>query len=270
MLKRVRGTRDILETEAKKFEFIIKTLKKHTKLFGYEEIILPSLEESSLYFKSLGSSSDIVMKEMFYIKDKTYVLRPEGTAGAIRAYIMNYPSNEKKQWSYAGSMFRHEKPQNGRFREFFQYGIENIGGSWSGLSDAEVISIGSTALLKLKIPFELNINTLGSFNSRQLYNEELCNYFKDKNLSDISKKRLEQRNSLRILDSKEEKDKEFILNAPLITEFLSEDDLNYFNEIKNSLKELEVDYVENPRLVRGLDYYSHVCFEFICENKIGF
>ena len=130
-----------------------------------------------------------------------------------------------------------------------------------------MISIGSTALLKLKIPFELNINTLGSFNSRQLYNEELCNYFKDKNLSDISKKRLEQRNSLRILDSKEEKDKEFILNAPLITEFLSEDDLNYFNEIKNSLKELEVDYVENPRLVRGLDYYSHVCFEFICENK---
>ena len=267
MLNRVRGTRDILESEARTFNSIISSFKSHTSKAGYNEIILPSLEDSSLYLKSLGSLSDIITKELFYIKDQSYVLRPEGTAGAIRAYLMSTSPGESKLWSYCGSMFRHERPQSGRYREFYQFGIENISQHQSGLADAEVITIASDILKDLQVDSTLHLNTLGDLPSRNSYVTSLARYFEGKSLSDLSKKRLEQGHVLRILDSKEEEDQECILAAPSIVGHLSESSLRYYGEVRACLDALKVQYVENHRLVRGLDYYTNVCFEFEHRGK---
>jgi histidyl-tRNA synthetase len=266
-ITRVRGTRDILDNQAKKLSYITNVFKNSTRKAGYQEIVLPSLEESSLYSKSLGNLSDIALKEMFYIKDRTYVLRPEGTAGALRAYLMNCSIGEKKLWSYCGSMFRHEKPSSGRYREFNQFGVENIGTNASGLVDAEVICIAHDVLSQLNVDAVLNINTIGNDVTRKSYEAALKQYFAGQKLSELSKKRLEHGSPLRILDSKEEQDQEIIVKAPIITDYLSGTCKEYYDAIKDTLKYLEVEYIENPRLVRGLDYYSNVCFEFIHANK---
>lgn len=266
-LSRVRGVRDILEEGSKKFEKVLTHFKSTTSKAGYSHIILPTLEESSLFIRSLGDSSDIVSKEMFSIKDQSYVLRPEGTAGTIRAYLMNIPLGEKKMWSYYGSMFRHEKPQSGRFREFYQFGIENISNSISPLVDAEVISLANEVLKELGVESSLEINTLGCENTRKAYCQELKKYFEGKKLSELSRKRLQQGAIMRILDSKEQEDQDIISQAPPIIDFLTEQGLDYYKQVKNTLKELNVEYIENPRLVRGLDYYSNICFEFMKNSK---
>ena len=165
-------------------------------------------------------------------------------------------------------MFRHERPQSGRYREFYQYGIENIAGHLSGIADAEVISLAAGILHELKADAVLNINTLGDDDSKKTYSNELIKYFSQKKLSPISQKRLESGNLLRILDSKEKEDQEIIQYAPAINKYLSENALKYYNEVKDTLKELNVVYKENSKLVRGLDYYSNICFEFINnQNK---
>lgn len=267
-LNRVRGVRDLLEHDTLKIQKILNTFHSMTQKSGFNHIILPTLEESALYTKSLGDSSDIVSKEMFYIQDKTYVLRPEGTAGAIRCYLMNCIQGEKKQWSYSGPMFRHEQPQKLRFREFLQFGVESISKSFSAASDAEVIILASDILSLLQVPSVLEINTLGDEQARKAYNSALGKYFMGKSLSKNSETRKKNEKFLRILDSKEEADQEAILNAPSIVEFLGEKEKCYFEEIKNILQQMQIPFVHNPRLVRGLDYYSNVCFEFVNGKAI--
>lgn len=267
-LNRVRGVRDLLEHDTEKIQKILKTFHKFTQKAGFNHITLPTLEDSALYTKSLGDSSDIVSKEMFYIQDKAYVLRPEGTAGAIRCYLMNCIQGEKKQWSYSGSMFRHEQPQKLRFREFLQFGIESISNSFSAASDAEVIILASDILSHLQVPAVLEINTLGDEHARKAYNVALGKYFHSKSLSKHSETRKKNEKFLRILDSKEEADQEAILNAPSIVDFLNQKEKCYFEEIKSILEQFKVPFVHNPRLVRGLDYYSNVCFEFVNEKAI--
>lgn len=265
---RVRGVRDLLEQETQKIQHILNTFQSITRKAGFHQITLPSLEESSLYTKSLGDYSDIVTKEMFYIQNKTYVLRPEGTAGAIRSYLMNCPLGEKKLWSYCGSMFRHEKPQNQRYREFFQYGVESISNSFTPASDAEVIILAADVLGHLKVPSVLHINTLGDEQARKDYNVALGQYFQGKKLSKLSENRKQAQKFLRILDSKEEADQEVVKSAPSISDYLGQREKDYFDEIKNILKKFNIPFDHNPRLVRGLDYYSNVCFEFINKKAL--
>jgi len=259
----VRGVRDLLELETQKIQQILGTFQLITRKAGYHQITLPSLEESSLYTKSLGDYSDIVTKEMFYIQNKSYVLRPEGTAGAIRSYLMNCLLGEKKLWSYCGSMFRHEKPQNQRYREFYQYGIESISNSFTPASDAEVIILAADILTHLNVPSVLHINTLGDEQARKDYNVLLGEYFQGKTLSKLSENRKQAQKFLRILDSKEEEDQQAISSAPSIIDCLGQREKDYFDEVKIILEKFKIPFLHNPRLVRGLDYYSNVCFEFI-------
>lgn len=266
-LSRVRGVRDILEHDTGKLEKIITVFKSFTQKASYNLITLPTLEEANLYTKSLGESSDIVSKEMFEIKNQSYVLRPEGTAGAIRAYLNNCKLGEKKQWSYVGSMFRHERPQKMRFREFIQFGVESISSNFTACSDAECIILAHDILEHLKLDCELHLNTLADEITRKEYNLGLEKYFKDKSLSKNSQVRAEKGKFLRILDSKEPEDLEIIEKAPSILDYMQKDAIQYFDQIQRILNESGVKFIHNPRLVRGLDYYSNVCFEFIKDKQ---
>jgi histidyl-tRNA synthetase len=174
---------------------------------------------------------------------------------------------EKKQWSYFGPIFRHEKPQKARFREFFQFGVESISSSFTSSSDAEVLILAHDILKALKIDFQLQINTLGDEISRKKFNLLLEKYFQGKKLSKNSENRAEKGKFLRILDSKEPEDQENLKNCPSILECLDSESLKYFEDLQQVLKEAEVDFEYNPKLVRGLDYYSNVCFEFLKNGQ---
>lgn len=272
-IKKIRGFQDIYGENAKKYRFVVDTAREVFDRYNFEEIILPYVEDVSLFVRSVGEETDIVQKEMYVFEDKggrKVALRPEGTASAVRAYIEErlYAKGGYHKLFYEGAMFRYERPQAGRYRQFHQIGAE-IFGVDSPMADAELIKMVKDILDKLGINVRLEINTLGDFESRKKYMEILKSYLKEyeKELCEDCKKRIE-RNPLRVLDCKVESCREITKNAPVLLDFLPEERLERYEKLKEYLKATGVDFDENPRLVRGLDYYTDTVFEFITD-KIG-
>ena len=257
--------------EAKKYRLVVDTARQILQRYNFEEIILPTVEYTQLFTRSIGEATDIVEKEMFTFTDKggrDVALRPEGTAGAVRAYIENrlYADGTYKKLFYEGSMFRHERPQKGRYREFHQIGAEILGTA-NPLADAEIIKIADEILKALKVPATIEINSLGCKKCRPAYREALLEYLNSRReeLCEDCQRRLE-RNPLRILDCKEEGCQLIASQAPKITDYLCEECKAHYESVKNYLTALGVEYRENPHLVRGLDYYSKTVFECISEE----
>lgn len=273
-LQPVKGTRDLLGEEIKAFRTIVKTAQALLPLYGFEEIETPIFESSEVFAKTLGEASDIVMKEMYTFTDKgedSLTLRPEGTAGVARALISNSMFRELPiKLFYSGPMFRRERPQKGRYRQFYQMGAELVGAA-TPIADFEVIRLGWSILEKLGLldSITLEINSIGDDDSRAKYKEALIVYFKNvqSHLSEDSKARIE-RNPLRILDSKSEQDAPFIEKAPKLSEYLNEESRVFFENVKTLLKNSGITAQVNDRLVRGLDYYCHTVFEFT-TNALG-
>tara|TARA_B110000116_G_C16789571_1_gene562916 strand:- start:683 stop:1927 length:1245 start_codon:yes stop_codon:yes gene_type:complete len=267
-LQPVRGTRDLLGNESLVQRYVINTAQKISERYGYEPIDTPVFEFTDVFKRTLGNASDIVTKEMYTFEDKggdSLTLRPEGTAGIARAMLSGGLLNQiPLKWSYSGPMFRHERPQKGRLRQFHQVGVELIGVA-EPIGDIEVIDLARAYLDELGVlPFTtLEINTLGDSESRNSYREALVSYLEDfrNKLSVESQTRLDQ-NPLRILDSKNEDDKKIITNAPPYTDYLNSESNSFFNSVISGLEDLNIPYKLNPRLVRGLDYYCHTAFEF--------
>ncbi|SGA02795.1 histidyl-tRNA synthetase [Mycoplasmopsis arginini] len=272
MFNRLKGTKDIFGKEARILNFIRQTFEKVSDRYNFSFIETPIIEDYALFVRATGETSDIVTKEMYVFQDKgqrTISLRPECTASTIRAYVENKINNlEKTKLYYFGPMFRYERPQKGRYRQFIQGGVELIEDK-SVLSNFEIIKFANDFLKELKLnDFVLQINNLGSFESRNKYINYLKDYFqkyKDQ-LSEISKLRLEK-NVLRILDDKEENQKEFVKNAPKLIEFLSDEEKKDFDELINLLNNFGISYEINPYLVRGLDYYTDIVFEFVSTSE---
>ena len=272
-VKKVRGFQDIYGENAIKYRYIVETARRIFELYNFEEIILPFLEELSLFIRSVGEETDIVQKEMYAFEDKggrVVALRPEGTASVVRAYIEErmYSKGGYKKLFYEGAMFRYERPQAGRYRQFHQIGAE-IFGIDSPLSDAELIKMVEDILSYLNISAKLEINTLGDFESRKIYVYKLRNFLKEnkEQLCDDCKRRME-RNPLRVLDCKVDSCIEITKNGPMLMEYLNEKSVERFEKVKEYLNALNIEYTVNPRLVRGLDYYTDTVFEFTTD-KIG-
>ena len=271
-VQQVRGTKDIFPAEMAKYNSVIDKARSVSKIFGFDEASFPLLEKSQVFTRPLGESSDVVSKEMYSFNDRggdSITLRPEGTAGIIRSILSNGKLNDLPlKLFYSGPMFRYERPQKGRLRQFTQIGIESIGNP-DALEDVEVILCGIKILSGLGIEKNciLNINTLGDNVSRNEYKKNLVKYFlkHETQLSELSKNRLSL-NPLRILDSKEIEDQEIIKNAPLFSSFLNNSSIDHFEKVLKYLKKLDVEFIHNEKLVRGLDYYSHTTFEFITED----
>ena len=267
-IKPVRGTHDLFGKEVRKFNFIITEVKEIARKFGFDEMITPIFENSELFKKPLGEQSDVVLKEMYTFKDRNedeLTLRPEYTTPMIRAAISNgLLNNLPAKFFGTGQMFRRERPQKGRYRQFNQINFENFGTD-DFFADIEMINLANQLLKKI-LPnnqINLHINTLGSRENLQIYKKVLSKYFKDhqNSLSIESKSKIET-NPLRILDSKNIQDKETIFQSPKLIEFLSQSDLKSYEEIKDCLKDLNISIFEDLNLVRGLDYYCHTVFEF--------
>ena len=271
-VQQVRGTKDIFPAEMAKYNSVIDKARSVSKIFGFDEASFPLLEKSQVFTRPLGESSDVVSKEMYSFNDRggdSITLRPEGTAGIIRSILSNGKLNDLPlKLFYSGPMFRYERPQKGRLRQFTQIGIESIGNP-DALEDVEVMLCGIKILSGLGIEKNciLNINTLGDNVSRNEYKKNLVKYFlkHETQLSELSKNRLSL-NPLRILDSKEIEDQEIIKNAPLFSSFLNNSSIDHFEKVLKYLKKLDVEFIHNEKLVRGLDYYSHTTFEFITED----
>ena len=274
-VQRPKGTVDILPDESGSWEKVEQILRDFFKGANYREIRTPSFENYNVFSRSSGETSDVVEKEMYDFNDKGgrhIALRPEGTAGVVRAYVEDklYAPEIAKPLNvyYIESTFRYERPQAGRQREFHQIGIESFG-SANPLADVETIVLAHDLLAKLGVKnYELHINTLGNSQVRQGYHDALVNYFKPvrDQLSDDSKRRLEK-NPLRILDSKDEQDKKFLPDAPKIVDYLDQESKENFDQILKMLDQLKINYVIDNDLVRGLDYYTGVIFEFMVEDK---
>ncbi|WP_135074750.1 histidine--tRNA ligase [Terasakiella sp. SH-1] len=267
-LKSVKGTYDLLPKEKATHRHVYETSRDVCERFGFNEVTTPIFEFSEVFSRTLGETSDVVTKEMFSMETKggdKITLRPEGTAGVCRAFISNGLQQETPvKHFYYGPMFRYERPQKGRQRQFHQVGVELIGVE-TPQADIEVIAAGYQFLKELGFADDvcLELNSLGDSESRAAYRDKLVAYFSqfEDKLSEDSKNRL-QTNPLRILDSKDEGDKELVKDAPVLTDCLNEASLTFYTEVKKGLDLLGVPYVENPRLVRGLDYYCHTAFEF--------
>lgn len=264
-----RGTYDAFYEDALNIEKIVSILKSIAKVYGYSPIHTPMYEQTSLFTRSAGETSDIVTKEMFNFLDKSgrdICLRPELTAGVMRAIVTNklYATKDLPlKLSYYGSAFRYERPQAGRYRQFNQFGIENVGVT-SYFNDAETIIFGYNSLKILGLPhIILKINSIGDEESRTNYRNALKEYFKSRidNMCPDCKRRFET-NPLRILDCKVKEDQELIKDAPKIFDYLNENSKVYFSNILHILDEHGIQYQIDDTLVRGLDYYSHVVFEY--------
>jgi histidyl-tRNA synthetase len=271
-LQPVRGTHDLLPAEAARHRAVVETARAVALRYGYREMATPIFEFSEVFRRSLGDTSDVVTKEMYSFTDKggeEITLRPEGTAGVARAVVSNGLSQELPvKFFYAGPMFRYERPQKGRLRQFHQIGIELIGVAHP-LADIEVIACGAAILGALGVLDRtlLEINTLGDPESRQAYRRVLVEYLSGHRgrLSEDSRTRLE-RNPLRVLDSKDEGDRRIVAEAPLYSDHLTPAARDFFAAVTGGLDALGIRYVVNPRLVRGLDYYGHTAFEFTAEE----
>ncbi len=273
-LQPVRGTRDILGDDAARHAHVVETARRVTALYGFAEWQTPIFEDTALFLRPLGETSDVVTKEMYTFEDRggdSITLRPEGTAGVCRALITaGLTQTLPQKVFYAGPMFRYERPQKGRYRQFHQIGIELLGPD-TPLADAEVIACGWQILRELDIADNvmLQINTLGDVESRANYRTGLIAYFSAhaSQLSADSKIRLE-RNPLRILDSKDEGDRALVEYAPNIENFLTPKARKFYLDLKSHLLAMGVNYDENSNIVRGFDYYNHTAFEFV-TNQLG-
>jgi histidyl-tRNA synthetase len=269
-LQPVRGTKDLYGAEIAGFNHIVDVAKKTATLYGFGEIATPIFEFSEIYERNLGEASDIISKEVYKFPDRGdnfLTLRPEFTAGVVRAFISNGDLGQnlpQKLFSF-GPIFRYDRPQKGRQRQFHQINFENIGQN-NFLSDVEMIALAASILKELGVldKTELHINSLGCEQTKANYQQALTEYFSkyQSELSADSQTRL-QKNPLRILDSKDTKDIELAKNAPQISNFYSDQAKNNFENILKSLNDLGLKYQVNQRLVRGLDYYTSTVFEFI-------
>ena len=268
-LQPVRGTRDLIGEDFRRFAHVINTAREISARYGFEEWATPIFEDTRVFSRTLGDTSDVVTKEMYTFADRggdSLTLRPEGTAGVCRALVTNGLTQSLPQKVfYAGPMFRYERPQKGRYRQFHQIGCELIGPA-EPLADAEAIACGWDILCALGIQAEtvLELNTLGDADSRDAYRAALVEYFTQHRdaLSDDSRMRLEK-NPMRILDSKDEGDKKLVADAPLMANYLTDNAADFFDKVQEYLKVFGVPFIINPRIVRGLDYYSHTAFEFV-------
>ncbi len=268
MIQKPKGTYDVYGDKSKKILYLENLMKNLMETYNYEYVRTPLFESSELFHRGVGETTDIVTKETYDFIDRGerhMTLRPEGTAGVVRSFIENKMYAEVTQpvkcWYY-GPMYRYERPQSGRFREFYQFGCEVFGSS-NPLNDAEIISIPVNfyRLLGLK-GIKVNINSLGDKQSREQYRNALIEYFKPHidDLCEDCKCRFEK-NPLRILDCKIDKDKEIMKNAPKTIDYLNEESKKHFEDVKKYLDALQIEYKVNTNLVRGLDYYSHTVFE---------
>ncbi|POZ87945.1 histidine--tRNA ligase [Petrotoga sibirica] len=262
---RIKGTKDIFGEEVKYWEYIENTAKKLFKIYGYKEIRTPLIEKTELFSRGIGQETDIVQKEMYTFDDKkgrSLTLRPEGTASVARAYIENslITFGSPQKLFYIGPMYRYEKPQAGRYREFYQIGAE-IFGTDHPLADAELITFIYDFFNKLKLNnFKIKINSIGTFKSRGKYKEVLKTYYQPllPNLCEDCQRRFNT-NIMRLLDCKI--DVEAAKNAPSILDYLDEESHEHFNNLQKYLKGYNVPYQVDPKIVRGLDYYTKTAFE---------
>ncbi|MBN3866565.1 histidine--tRNA ligase [Gluconobacter kondonii] len=269
-----RGTHDLIGETMRRHHHVVETARRVLRTYGFEEWSTPIFEDTRVFSRTLGETSDVVSKEMYTFEDRggeSITLRPEGTAAICRALVTNGLTQSLPQKVfYHGPMFRYERPQKGRYRQFHQIGAELIGAE-SPLRDAETIAMAQDILRELGLGdhVTLELNTLGDLASRQAWREALVAYFRDHAdaLSEESRVRLEA-NPLRILDSKSEQDRKLLDDAPAFADYLNDESRQFWDTLRDSLQAFGVDFVENPRIVRGLDYYSHTAFEFV-TSKLG-
>lgn len=271
-----KGTADLLPGTTNLWEKVEKVAREVFDQFGYRGIRTPMFEDYNVFSRNVGDTSDIVEKEMYDFHDKGdrhIALRPEGTAGVVRAYVENklygpeYPKPYKVY--YMGPMFRYERPQSGRQREFHQIGVEALNNE-SPQIDVEVIAMAMQLFKRFGVPnVKLTINTLGDKQVREDYREALINFLKPHydELSSDSQERM-YRNPLRVLDSKDAGDQKIVAQAPSILDYLDEESQNYFDQVQSLLKELGIDYEIDTNMVRGLDYYNHTIFEIMSDSPV--
>lgn len=274
-LQRPKGTVDILPGESEKWQFVEATMRRVFATYRFSEIRTPLFEHYEVISRSVGDTTDIVTKEMydFYDKgDRHVTLRPEGTAPVVRSYVENkkFAPEVQKPFKvyYIGSMFRYERPQAGRLREFHQIGVENFG-SKNPATDVETIAMAKAFFDQVGVKnIKLVINSLGDSETRERYREALIAYLEQHldNLSDDSKRRLHE-NPLRVLDSKDKQDIAIVKDAPSILDFLTDASQQHLTDVKTMLESLNIAYTIDQNMVRGLDYYNDTIFEFMTEIK---
>jgi histidyl-tRNA synthetase len=270
-IQAVRGMKDILPTQTPLWQFLESNVRRILAAYGYSEIRMPIVESTDLFKRSIGEVTDIVEKEMYTFEDRngdSLTLRPEGTAGCVRAGIENgLLHNQMQRLWYQGPMFRHERPQKGRYRQFHQIGVETFGMSGPDI-DLEILLITSRIWQALGLDgLELQINSLGTSEERAAYRDKLVAYLQqfEERLDEDSKRRL-QTNPLRVLDSKNTDMQDIIAGAPSLMDELGEESRAHFEWICQGLEKNNIAYVINPRLVRGLDYYSRMVFEWVTDR----
>jgi len=270
-IRSIRGMNDILPQDNHYWQLLEKTAAETFSSYGFEQIRIPLLEKTEVFTRAIGSATDVVAKEMYSFDDRndeSLSLRPEGTAGVVRAVLQNglLYGPVQRLW-YGGAMFRYERPQKGRSRQFHQLGAEIFGASGPD-ADAEILALGTHLWRRLGLTsLRLEINSLGNSEERLQYRDQLYAFLKDhENQLDEQTKERAERNPLRVLDSKDPQVQELLKDAPLLKDHLGESSRDHFEQLKAYLDKLKIDYVENPRLVRGLDYYCHTVFEWITDE----
>ncbi|MBR3295984.1 MAG: histidine--tRNA ligase [Clostridia bacterium] len=270
-----RGTKDITIQDSYKWQYVEDKIRNATREFGYREIRTPIFEHTELFLRGVGETTDVVQKEMYTFEDKggrSITLRPEGTAGAVRSFIESgivSGPQPTKMYYLSAPVFRYEAPQAGRLREHHQFGVEVFGANDASI-DAEVISLAHTVLKRVGVKdLSLNINSIGCRNCRPAYNRALKDYFNSRK-GELCRNCLDRldRNPLRILDCKEEGCRKVASEAPVILDFLCEECSEHFESLKGYLEAIGIEYSVNPKIVRGLDYYTKTVFEII-SNSIG-
>ncbi|MCR6106204.1 histidine--tRNA ligase [Salipaludibacillus agaradhaerens] len=271
-----RGTQDILPEESRKWQYIEAKAHDLCQRYNYKEIRTPIFEQTDLFARGVGDTTDIVQKEMYTFDDRggrSLTLRPEGTASTVRSFVENKMygwADQPTKLYYIGPMFRYERPQSGRMRQFVQFGVEAMGSADPAI-DAEVIGLAMDFYSELGLKnLKLIINSLGDKESRRNHKEALINHFKPR-INEFCKDcqtRLEK-NPLRILDCKVDRNHELMVDAPAILEFLNEDSVTYFEQVKTFLKDMNISYEVDASLVRGLDYYNNTAFEIMIDG-VGF
>lgn len=274
-IKSLTGMHDILPADSAKWQFVEQVAREHFALYGYSELRTPVLEETALFQRSVGELTDIVQKEMYTFEDKggdSLSLRPEGTASIVRSAIEHNLINQNApnlKVYYLGPMYRRERPQKGRFRQFYQIGVESFG-SATPYADAELIEMLTSYLRKVGLSeYRLEINSLGEGHERKVYQEKLQKFLNQNNskFCDACKQRI-PRNPLRVLDCKNPQCQELTKGHPDILDFLEKESKEHFEMVQKTLDEMKVPYKVNPKMVRGLDYYQRTVFEII-SDKLG-
>lgn len=268
----IRGTQDIFGSDAESFAHVVETFERVRKLYRFRRVEMPVFEKTEVFARSIGETTDIVSKEMYSLEDRggeSLTLRPEFTAGIARAYLTNgWQQYAPLKVATHGPLFRYERPQKGRYRQFHQIDAEIIGAA-EPQADVELLAMADQLLKELGVAdgVTLQLNTLGDADSREAWRAALVDYFRGVrgDLSEDSQDRLEK-NPLRILDSKDARDKAFVADAPRIDDFLSSEAQDFFAAVTSGLDAAGVAWERNPALVRGLDYYRHTAFEFVTDR----